>query len=106
MKLLDADILLYAYDSDSVHHTVCRSWLENAFNSDEIVALPWQTLLAFVRMPANSRATKKPLQSAEACSIVSSWLDQANVSVIGAGDRFWTLLRANTRRPGHGAACD
>ena len=93
MKLLDANILLYAYDSDSVHHTVCRSWLEATFDSDEIVALPWQTLLAFVRISTNSRATRKPLQSAEACNIVSSWLDQPNVSVVGAGDRFWALLR-------------
>jgi toxin-antitoxin system PIN domain toxin len=93
VKLLDANILLYAYDSDSAHHRVCRSWLEAAFNSDEIVALPWHTLLAFVRISTNSRATKKPLRSAEACNIVSSWLDQPNVSVIGAGDRFWELLK-------------
>jgi toxin-antitoxin system PIN domain toxin len=50
-------------------------------------------LLAFVRISTNSRATKRPLPSAEACAIVSGWLDQANVSVIGAGDRLWTLLR-------------
>lgn len=93
MKLLDANILLYAYDSDSAHHAACRSWLEAAFNSEEIVALPWQTLLAFVRISTNSRATRRPLQSADACSIVSSWLAQVNVSVIGAGDRFWELLK-------------
>jgi toxin-antitoxin system PIN domain toxin len=93
VKLLDANVLLYAYDSDSAHHRVCRSWLEAAFNSDEIIALPWQTLLAFVRISTNSRATKKPLQSAEACNLVGSWLDQVNVSVVGAGDRFWELLK-------------
>ena len=97
MKLLDANILLYAYDSDSAHHAVCRSWLEAVFNSEEIVALPWQTLLAFIRISSNSRATKKPLQSAEACKIVSSWLHQANVSVIGAGERFWELLQEQIR---------
>ena len=97
MKVLDANILLYAYDSDSAHHAVCRSWLEAAFNSEEIIALPWQTLLAFVRISTNSRATKKPLGSAEACTIVSSWLHQANVSVIGAGDRFWELLKDQIR---------
>lgn len=97
MKLLDANILLYAYDSDSAHHAVCRSWLEAVFNSEEIVALPWQTLLAFIRISTNSRATKKPLQSAEACKIVSSWLHQANVSVIGAGERFWELLQEQIR---------
>jgi toxin-antitoxin system PIN domain toxin len=97
VKLLDANILLYAYDSDSAHHAVCRSWLEAVFNSEEIVALPWQTLLAFIRISTNSRATKKPLQSAEACKIVSSWLHQANVSVIGAGERFWELLQEQIR---------
>jgi uncharacterized protein len=93
VKLLDANILLYAYDSDSAHHAACRSWLEAAFNSEEIVALPWQTVLAFVRISTNPHAIKKPLQIADACSIVSSWLDQVNVSVIGAGERFWELLK-------------
>jgi toxin-antitoxin system PIN domain toxin len=97
MKLLDANVLLYAYDSDSAHHAVCRSWLESAFNSEEVVALPWQTLLAFVRISTNSRATKKPLQGAEARDIVSSWLHQANVSVIGPGEQFWDLLEDQIR---------
>jgi uncharacterized protein len=93
VKLLDANILLYAYDSDSAHHAACRSWLEASFNSEEIIALPWQTLLAFVRICTNPRAAKKPLQSADACGIVSSWLDQVNVRVIGAGERFWEILQ-------------
>jgi hypothetical protein len=97
VKLLDANILLYAYDSDSAHHALCRSWLEAAFNSEETVALPWQTLLAFLHISTNSRATKKPLQSAEACEIVSSWLHQVNVCVIGAGERFWGLLEDQMR---------
>jgi uncharacterized protein len=93
VKLLDANILLYAYDSDSAHHAACCSWLEAAFNSEETIALPWQTLLAFIRISTNPRATKKPLQSEDACNIVSSWLDRVNVSVIGAGERFWEILR-------------
>jgi toxin-antitoxin system PIN domain toxin len=93
VKLLDANILLYAYDSDSSHHAACRSWLEAAFNGEEIVVLPWQTLLAFIRICTNPRATKKPLDSAQACEILDSWLSQANVSVIGAGERFWELLK-------------
>ena len=97
MKLLDANILLYAYDSDSAHHAICRSWLEVAFNSEETVALPWQTLLAFLRISTNSRATKKPLHSREACEIVNSWLHQVNVSVIGTGERFWELLESQIR---------
>lgn len=93
MKLLDANILLYAYDSDSRHHAVCRSWLEATFNSEERVALPWQTLLAFVRICTNPRAVKRPLTNTEACAIVSGWLKQANTLVIGAGERFWEILQ-------------
>lgn len=93
MKLLDANILLYAYDRDSTHHEVCRAWLEVTLNSEEMIALPWQTLLAFVRISTNPRATKHPLQRVDACDIVSSWLSLVNVSVIGAGERFWDLLK-------------
>jgi toxin-antitoxin system PIN domain toxin len=90
VKLLDANVLLYAYNADSAHHAVCRAWLESAFNDpEEIVALPWQTLLAFVRIATNPRAVRKPLASEAACEIVSQWLARPNVTTVGCGERFW-----------------
>ncbi len=94
MKLLDANILLYAYDSASAHHETCRTWLDAALNSEEVISLPWQTLLAFVRISTNSRAVRQPLSGPEACRIVNSWLECLNVAVIGAGDRFWEIFQA------------
>jgi toxin-antitoxin system PIN domain toxin len=94
VKLLDANILLYAYDSSAPQHSTCRSWLGAAFNSEETVALPWQTLLAFVRIATNPRAVRQPLSAADACAIVNSWLDRPNVAVIAAGDRFWEIFQA------------
>lgn len=93
MKLLDANILLYAFNQDAAQHAVCRAWLEEALNSEELVALPWQTLLAFVRITTNSKAFRRPLQNAQACEIVSGWLSRPNVRVIEAGERFWEILR-------------
>lgn len=95
MKLLDANILLYAYDSNSPHHTVCRRWFDAALNSEETVALPWQTLLAFVRIATNPRAVRQPLSGPEACEIVNAWLERPNVAVVGAGDRFWGIFQAH-----------
>jgi hypothetical protein len=92
MKLLDANILLYAYDRDSVQHEACRSWLELAFNAEEVVGLPWQTLLAFIRIATNPRAVKRPLSGKAACDIVASWLERPNVSVPFAGERFWAIF--------------
>jgi uncharacterized protein len=93
MKLLDANILLYAYDTSSPHHETCRAWLESAFNADETIALPWQTILTFVRISTNPRAVKRPLSSANACAIVDTWLERPNIVVINAADRFWNILR-------------
>lgn len=93
MKLLDANVLLYAYDSSSPHHAACRPWLDAAFNAEESVALPWQTLLAFVRIATNPRAVRQPLSGAEACTIVTSWLERPNVVVIEAGERFWEIFK-------------
>ena len=70
MKLLDANILLYAYDKSATHHESCRVWLESVFNAAETLALPWQTILAFVRISTNPRAVKHPLSNAHACDIV------------------------------------
>ena len=97
MKLLDANILLYAYDRSAGHHEVCRTWLESAFNAAETIALPWQTILAFVRISTNPRAVKKPLSNTHACDIVSTWLERPNVMIINAADRFWNILRQQIR---------
>jgi uncharacterized protein len=94
VKLLDANILLYAYDSDSPQHTACRAWLEAAFNAEETVALPWQTSLAFVRIATNPRAVRRPLTASEACDIVGSWLLRPNVVILAAGERFWEIFKA------------
>ena len=93
MKLLDANILLYAYDARSAHHAVCREWLTGVLNDDEPVGLPWQTLLAFVRIATNSRAVQTPIPVSQACAIVDSWLQRPQVVVVEPGDRYWDILR-------------
>jgi toxin-antitoxin system PIN domain toxin len=94
MKVLDTNILLYAYDGDSPHHDVCREWLTHAFNAEEILGLPWQTVLAFIRIATNPRAVRRPLSGSDACAIVSTWLERPNVSVLGAGERFWSIFQS------------
>ena len=93
MKLLDANILLYAYDARSAHHAVCREWLTGVLNDAEPVGLPWQTLLAFVRIATNSRAVQTPIPVSQACAIVDSWLQRPQVVVVEPGDRYWDILR-------------
>jgi toxin-antitoxin system PIN domain toxin len=97
VKLLDANVLLYAYDSDSEHHAACRTWLDQAFNSAEAIAIPWQTVLAFIRIATNSRAVRQPLAGTEACAIVNTWLERPNAVLLEPGGRFWPILQAQIR---------
>ncbi len=94
MKLLDANVLLYAYDASAAHHAKCRGWLERAYNADEPIGLPWQTLLAFVRIASNPRAVRNPLQAAKACEIVDEWLARPQSIVVEPGEQFWSIFRS------------
>jgi predicted nucleic acid-binding protein len=49
MIVLDANLLLYAYDRTSACHPKARRWIENIFSGDMLVGLPWQSVIAFWR---------------------------------------------------------
>jgi toxin-antitoxin system PIN domain toxin len=91
VKLLDANVLLYAYDASSPHHGAAAKWLAGALSGAEPVCFSWMTLTAFVRITTNPRAVQRPLSVEEACAIVTSWLDQPCVSVLSPGERHWAL---------------
>lgn len=94
MILVDANVLLYAYSPGSDQHVPCRTWLESVLNGSEQVGLPWQTILAFVRIATNSRVFKRPLDAAEAVAIVDEWLSRPQVMVVNPADDYWAVLRA------------
>lgn len=73
--LVDANILLYAVDSDSRFHEPAHAWLEATLNGDRRVGIPWQSLTAFVRIATHPRALREPLEPSEAWSFVEEWLD-------------------------------
>ena len=93
MILLDANVLLYAYDPRSTHHERCRTWLEQALSRDEPVCIAWVTLLAFIRIATNPRVYEAPLSTAEAVAIVSAWVSREAVSILEAGEQCWEILR-------------
>lgn len=93
MIVLDANILLYAYDADSEKHAKARAWVEQVFSDGTPIGLPWQTVAAFLRVVTNTRLPGNRLTSAEAAEIVDQWLNQPNVRLLPPGDQHWTLFR-------------
>ncbi|MBW3603622.1 MAG: PIN domain-containing protein [Actinobacteria bacterium] len=72
--LLDANILLYARNSDDPHHDRARTWLVDALNGSTRVGFPWQTVAAFLRIATNPRAFAEPLEPEVAWQQVEDWL--------------------------------
>lgn len=74
MTLVDANLLLYARDSESSHHEAARSWLSDRLNGAVRVGLPWASLLAFLRIATHPRAYERPLSPAAALEQIDAWL--------------------------------
>ncbi len=73
MMLIDANLLLSAYDESAEHHDAAVRWLEGQFAGTELVALSWQSITAFLRISSNARAYTSPFTIREAVEIVSDW---------------------------------
>src|SRR3954462_1061562 len=93
MIILDANILLYAYDSGSSKHRKARAFVESVFSQAEPVGLPWQTIGAFLRIMTNTRLPGERFSLEEAVAVVDRWLEQPNVRLMAPGDDHWPLLR-------------
>ena len=93
MIVLDADILLYAYDSASAMHAKARAWVEQIFAGNELVGLPWQTTAAFVRIVTNPRLPGVRYSPVEAAQVVDEWLALPNIRAIAPGERHWSSFR-------------
>ena len=93
MILIDANLLLYAYDSSSPHHTASKRWVENVLSGTAPVTVPWQVILAFLRITTNPRAMKSPLSRKDSIGIVSEWIDRPQVTIVEPGERHWAILR-------------
>jgi hypothetical protein len=92
MILVDANVLLYAHDTRSPHHEPARAWLEAALCSGRAVRFALVSLLAFVRITSDRRVFERPLEPAEACTLVHSWLALPTVRVLEPGPRHWQVL--------------
>jgi toxin-antitoxin system PIN domain toxin len=91
--LVDANLLLYAYDPSCSQHKAARVWFEGVLSGTEHVALAWPTILAFLRISTSPRLLEHPLSIQEAVSAVSEWLERPMVTVLNPGDRHWEILR-------------
>jgi toxin-antitoxin system PIN domain toxin len=89
----DANLLIYAYDSEAVQHHAARIWLGKVFSAPELVGLPWQTVSAFIRITTNSRLTGDRFPIKKAIGIVQQWMELKQVRLLVPGERHWSIFQ-------------
>ena len=66
MILVDANLLLYAYDPRADEHEAAKQWLEAVLSGSSLVRFAWLSLWAFLRISTNPRVFERPLRMVEA----------------------------------------
>jgi toxin-antitoxin system PIN domain toxin len=91
--VVDANVLIYAYNSTAPQHEAARRWVEDAFAGAEGVALPWAVVHAFLRLVTSNRVLPQPMTMEDALGIVDEWLDQPSVRVLEPSSEYWAIFR-------------
>jgi hypothetical protein len=93
MIVLDANILLYAYDVDSPRYQAASTYLEKVLSAPEPVGIPIQSISAFLRISTQRGALRAPYTVQEAVAFVEEWIGLPQVRLLTGGDRHWPILK-------------
>lgn len=93
MKLPDVNLLVYAYDLDSTHHSGAKRWFERELAGPDTMAFAWTVLLGFLRLITNARVCRSPMTPSEALEEIDRWLAQPNATIVDPTRRHRSVLK-------------
>ena len=97
MKLVDANVLIYAADRESALHAPAIDWLDSALAGRETVAFAWISLVAYIRITTHPSLFANPNSAEGAMDAVAGWLDVSTTAVLEPGSRHIELLKKCVR---------
>jgi hypothetical protein len=92
VKVVDANVLLYAVNSDAERHEQARSWLDSTLSGRGVVGFSWIALLAFIRLSTKPGLFPSPLSTQDAMDRVREWLAPGNAVLLESTDRHIDVL--------------
>jgi toxin-antitoxin system PIN domain toxin len=93
MKIVDINLLIYAINKDTPHHSQAKNWLEASLSSEEPFGLAWIVILGFLRIITNGKIMPTPLSSEVALEIVDEWLGQPTARIIVPTEKHWDIFK-------------
>ncbi len=100
MILVDANILIYSHVESFAQHNAARDWLDKQLNGTIGVGMPWESLLAFLRLVTNARVFEHPESIAQAWEQVQDWLLCNTVWIPQPTERHVSVLSELFSQPG------
>lgn len=91
---IDANLLLYASDSDSRFNERALATLRGTAESGEILYLFWPVVMAYLRVATHPAVFRQPLTPAQAAANVTTLLERPNVRSPGEDEGFWQTYRS------------
>ena len=92
MRIVDANVLIYAVNGEAEHHSAARRWLDDALNARESIGFSWTVLLAFIRITTHPGIFPNPLSAQEAMAVVRAWLAQPASVIVEPTPRHVDVL--------------
>lgn len=93
MIVLDANILLYAYNAGAQQHEAARDYLEQILSAHYPVGIPLHCVTAFIRITTQRGMLRAPYSLEEALGFVDGWLALPHVRLLVPGERHWPILQ-------------
>ncbi|MFV0427186.1 MAG: type II toxin-antitoxin system VapC family toxin [Beutenbergiaceae bacterium] len=93
MKLVDANVLIYAVNSAAPHHRRSREWLDWALSGKAVVGFSWVPLLAFWRITTHPALLQRPLSAQQAGEVIAAWLGAPAARLVHPTAEHPRLLR-------------
>ncbi len=92
MKIVDANVLIYAVNRDSDCHDASRRWLDGALSGGDRVGFAWVVLLAYLRLTTKPGLFPHPLSPDQATDQIEEWLGASSALTVGPTARHPRLL--------------
>jgi uncharacterized protein len=92
VTIVDANILIYAYNPKAPHHEAAAAWLEALFDGSDLIGLPWLVIWAFLRISTNTQLGAPTSAVASAFQRVGEWLAHPKIVLLQPGSRHLELL--------------
>ena len=102
MRIVDANVLLYAVNADSLHHRASRRWLDGGLSGDDTIGFTWLALTAFLRLSTKVGLFPTPLSVGESLAQVRSWLAAPGARLLEPTGQHVTVLERLLTRVGSG----